>query len=162
MDCERIQEELPAYQDKELPEPRMASIRSHLAGCANCRGEMKALTETWGLLGSLEPVQPSADFRARFWERIRQEAAQHRTLWERLALGRSPTDWRPPTGRFGGRFTPVLAGVMALWILGIAGGVLLFERRLARGPDPGRTALEIFTSPYPPNSIEQIYLGRNL
>ena len=142
MNCKDIHRLLSAYQDKEISPVEASALEAHLAGCQACATEHRRFSQAWDMLGSLASIAPSPDFKARFWERVREEEAKPR-LW----------DWlRWP------RLVPALAGGMALWVLGIGGGVLLFERHTAQAMPATNTALRIFTAPYPPNSIEQVYL----
>jgi hypothetical protein len=54
---------------------------------------------------------------------------------------------------------PVAAGVLAIWIVGVIGGVALYDARSDGEAATSADAVYIFTSPYPVNSIEAAYLG---
>jgi predicted anti-sigma-YlaC factor YlaD len=139
MTCEQIQEKLPAYQDGELSAENEKAIKTHLDVCEVCRKEEKLLSESWEMLGDLKSIEPSPNFEARFWARVRQEESKQ-TGWRSLlpaALG--------------------LAGMAAVWVIGVTGGFLLFEnhnRKEVALINPS----SVVTSPYPPNSIEQIFM----
>ena len=110
MDCKAIQDLLPAYQDQELASGEMAAVRTHLSGCPTCASELRLFSQSWDMLGTLETIQPSPDFRTRFWERVRQEETRS-DLW----------DWiRWP------RLVPALAGFIGIWLVGISLGVATF------------------------------------
>lgn len=152
MNCETIQRELSAYQDGELKAIQMKSVEDHLAGCSSCRQELQRLTQVWNLLDALPTVQPSSDFRARFWEKVRQDEIRKENLWGWL-------QWP--------RLAPV-AGALAVWLLGITSGLFVFGNRTHQSPTPTERSVSIFTAPYPQNSIEQVFLkgspteGKNL
>ena len=44
--CEEVIEQLSAYLDGQLTAAETEAVRSHLAGCARCRGELDALDRT--------------------------------------------------------------------------------------------------------------------
>lgn len=143
MNCDAIQRDLSAYQGRELPATQMKAVEEHLIGCQNCRREFARLTQAWELLGALPAIQPSAGFKTRFWRRVREEEAKPQGLWR----------WMPLP-----RMAPALAGFAALWVLGATGGLFLFGHR-GHGLSLSRAgAAQVFSAPYPPNSIEQIYL----
>jgi anti-sigma factor RsiW len=142
MNCESIQQELSAYYDGELPSKEAAAIEQHLSGCEACGQELGRIDKVWDLLDALPVVRPSAEFKARFWEKVRREEEKP-GLWDWLPL----PSWRP-----------ILAGVAAVWVLGVAGGVLAYRHQAYSARASAQSATEIFTSPYPPNSIEQVYL----
>ena len=109
MDCEKIRELLTAYQDGVLPANEAAEIKTHLLGCQGCQTEERLLKETWNMLNVLEPIEPSPDFRARFWERVREE--ERKTSWLSFP-----------------RLVPVMAGVLGVWVVGVGLGSYLFFR----------------------------------
>ena len=95
--CEESQNLLSARLDGRLSPDEEARLRKHLAACAACREEERALSGLWSALGALEPVRPSADFKARFWLRVREEEALAEKgwarafhSWRRLALALRP------------------------------------------------------------------------
>ncbi len=112
MASNHIADLLSAYLDGELSAAEEARVKSHLAACPACRTEEHELTVSWGLLGSLQPIEPSPAFRARFWERVkREEEAWQWFSWSRLA--------------------PVFAGFMGIWVAGVGLGMYLFIRQPA-------------------------------
>ncbi len=96
------------------------------------------------MLDALPEIEPSPTFRARFWERAR-EGEKNRSGWRDF---------------LGVQWTPVAAGLLATWIMGVASGLALFDTRSEREVVTSAKAVNIFTSPYPVNSIEAAYLGR--
>lgn len=142
MNCKHAQLLLSAYQDKELSPVETSTLETHLKSCGACQSELQQVSRAWEMLGSLRTIEPSGNFKARFWDRVRQEESKP-GLWDWIT-------WP--------RLAPALAGVMAFWILGIGSSLFLFERHPVPSVRETSAALSIFTSSYPPNSIEQIYL----
>lgn len=144
MNCKQVQEFLPAYMDAALEPEAAAGVRTHLSACTACRQEEKLLSLTWDALGALPAIEPSPNFRARFWERVRREELKTKSWW---------SVFTPK------QLVPVAAGFMVIWTVGMAGGLVLFES-FSRSvePSPTESAVQVFTSPLPPNSIEQIIL----
>lgn len=142
MNCKQTQASLSAYQDKELSPLDASAVKAHLDDCRACQDELQQISRAWEMLSSLGTIEPSPNFKARFWEKVRREEAKP-GLWDWMA-------WP--------QLVPTLAGAMALWILGITGGMFLYENHASQSAEGSRTALKVFTSPYPPNSIEKIYL----
>jgi anti-sigma factor RsiW len=124
---------LPAYLDHAMDGPAAARIKDHLNACAECRAEEQALAASWNALAALAPIEPSPDFRARFWARIRREEDEAAYSWRRLA--------------------PLFAGFAGLWAAGAALGVYLFLRTPASSYPPSISALE-------DSSLSAAYLKR--
>lgn len=143
MSSNHVTDLLPAFLDNALDEGTAKLVKSHLELCSACRKEEELLTESWSLLGSLETIEPSPSFRARFWERVRSE--------EEARFG-----WRD---FISARWKPLAAGLLATWIIGVTGGVALYEAQGHRDAFPSARAIDIFASPYPMNSIEAAYLS---
>jgi len=113
MNCDKTRELLVALLDGELRAQEEAACQAHLKGCPACAAEKKLLEASWQALDHLPAVTPSANWRADFWRRAREEeaAAIPWFAWPRLA--------------------PVLAGALGVWIVGIGSGMLLFSRSSA-------------------------------
>ncbi len=73
MQCKEVNQLLSAYQDSRLTEKEQEEIRSHLQTCIACQKEEQTLLDIWNMLKVLEPIEPSPDFRARFWQRVYEE-----------------------------------------------------------------------------------------
>jgi len=138
MKCENAMEALSARLDHVPDASQDAAVEKHLASCPNCREEARLLSDAWNMLGVLQPIQPSADFRARFWARVRREEAPApwRLLWNQLIL-------------------PV-AGLAAVWFLGVTVGALALRNRAL----PLENTVMTLTSPHEAGSIEQIWSGQ--
>lgn len=140
MKCEEIKNLLPAYQDGELSPGKAEETRVHLTGCASCQKEEQLLSTTWDLLGSLEPIEPSPDFRARLWEKIRAE------------------EERKPRWQLAPRYVYAF-GFVAVWFFGVGIGSLVF----LRSPNVRSMSQPISSAPFQftnSSSIENVYLNR--
>jgi anti-sigma factor RsiW len=142
MKCKNAVLVLPAYLDHCLSQGQEAEVREHLDLCPSCREEVRSLSDAWDILGVLEPIQLSPDFRARFWAKVRRE--------ENTGAGRDGIFARLP-------WAPALAGFLVLWMLGVAGGVRLFGSRRSAATSFNQ-ALDGFVSSYPLGSIEKVFL----
>lgn len=143
MECRRVQHLLPVFQGKLLGPAEAEEVRRHLDGCPTCLGEDSFFSATWRLLDALPEIGPSPTFRARFWEKARK-GEKNRSRWRDFLEV---------------RWMPVAAGVLAIWIVGVIGGVALYDARSDGEAATSADAVYIFTSPYPVNSIEAAYLG---
>jgi hypothetical protein len=74
MTCDQVKEHIADYLAGILGRPEAEELDDHLARCAACKQEIAALSETWEMLGLLEPeplaIQPSAQLRSRFYESL--------------------------------------------------------------------------------------------
>jgi hypothetical protein len=100
-------------------------VAAHVAGCATCAGELKALKSTFALLDQWTAPEPSPYFDTKLRARLREAAAaEPEGVWERMrsfllfSTGRS--------------LKPLMAGALALVMIGGGGGVLLDLHQQAR------------------------------
>ncbi len=84
MKCGEAQKFLSAYQDGRLSSEEAAQMKEHLSACLSCQSEERVLSEIWNTLSVLEPIEPSHNFRARFWQRVREEEELQKSPWERF------------------------------------------------------------------------------
>ena len=148
MNCKEIIDLLPAYQDKELPPSQREEVRLHLEECTRCQKEERLLSETWNLLDCAQSINPSAGFRDRLWKRIEDEKR-----------GWIPSSIRMPQWiRIPSPAMAVVMGGLFLWGIGAIGGVALFNSQVSTTPSVTEQSVALFTSPVPPNSIEEIFL----
>ena len=92
MNCNQIEEQMPAYLDGDLPDSEMENLEEHFHACSHCQQELEKLEKTWSLLEVWQPVEPSPIFRAMVWEKIRQRpvpVSSFRALLRGLKLGMS-------------------------------------------------------------------------
>jgi len=88
--CEREREAIGALVDGELEGAERAALEAHLAGCSGCRQELDELRRLAAAFATLAPVEPAADFEARFWARIAREGGAAPGFAERLRRLFSP------------------------------------------------------------------------
>ena len=112
MNCKTCQTALPDL----LLDPasaKNAAARAHIAACADCARELRALESTMSLMDQWNAPEVSPYFDQKLAVRLREEqAAPPAGLWERITMR-----LRLNTGR---QFRPALATAMALLL--IAGG----------------------------------------
>jgi len=66
MKCENDKELITRWINNELSEAERNAFEIHVAGCAECRQELKATEAVWNLMGEVSAPQPSADMPVRF------------------------------------------------------------------------------------------------
>lgn len=88
MNCASVSKLLPSFQDHELTLDESMEVEKHLSACSRCQEEEKDLRKTWELLQEFKSMEPSSDFRARFWERVRKEEESVAPAWWSF-------QWRP-------------------------------------------------------------------
>ncbi len=71
MKCKKVRKELTAYLDGELKDKKRRIISEHLEGCPDCKKEFIILSQQDELLGQMETIEPSVNFRAQFWQKVR-------------------------------------------------------------------------------------------
>jgi anti-sigma factor RsiW len=85
MKCEEVREKLSEYLEEALDPEAAVLVREHLAGCASCREELRALDETRRAVTDLPSLHPPAGFTQRVMARVREEADRP-NLFHRLFL----------------------------------------------------------------------------
>jgi hypothetical protein len=114
--CEK--ELLVAYLYDDLADGDRATFESHLRGCAECRGELKALRAVRADLASWSPPQPDFGFRV---VRGGRDAAEQDVI-------------RMPVPSWRAWWTPA-AGLAAAAVLVLAAAASLAHVEVHRGPD---------------------------
>lgn len=81
MECSK--ENLNAYLDNELKRSEKTALEKHLKECRGCQEEIKHLSQLNNLTKLYEEIEPSPDFTAKFWEKIRTQEDKKKTqfLW---------------------------------------------------------------------------------
>jgi anti-sigma-K factor RskA len=128
-----------AYAMDAVPPSERAAFERHLAGCGECRQEVRGLSEAAASLAAATAVQPSAAFR----EATLRAAAQTRQLpptdaappapWRALRRqGLGPRGWRPRLG-------VALAGTVAcvLAVVAIVAGISAYGMHSRLDQDQG-------------------------
>lgn len=87
MDCRIVAKKLSAYHDGEIPAVEREQVAAHLRSCAACQSALAALEHTDIALQQVPSMTVASDFRARFWQKARQEEVRRpAVLWERFVL----------------------------------------------------------------------------
>ena len=75
MNCDKIQQKLSAYIDRELSDKENKAIENHIANCILCQKELEELKSVHRLVGQFKPViqypYPSEDFLLQVRRKIR-------------------------------------------------------------------------------------------
>lgn len=137
MDCAKVQEMLAACLDDELGSSDKAGCSAHLKTCDSCRKEKELLERAWQFLEAAPPIEPSAAFRAKFWERVRQD--EESTSWLSFP-----------------RLVPALAGFMAVWVVGVGLGSAAFFRASITQDSPTVSLMPAANA----SSLGTAYIGR--
>jgi anti-sigma factor RsiW len=103
MSC-KVEPELTAYVDGELPAADMAAVQAHLLGCVDCRSTEALLRHALENLQALPAFEVSPGLRRRVLERLDQKPA---SLGERLRALLRPVVLVPAAAAF------LTAGVVA-------------------------------------------------
>ena len=126
----------PAYALGALDPDERAAFAAHLAGCADCRAEVRAYEEVATLLAAaVPPVAPPPALRARVVDAARAAGApaasgpaRPAAAPDMLAAARAARDARRPHRAAGARWLPWLAAALALVAALGAGGRWRGER----------------------------------
>src|SRR5260370_12436357 len=70
MNCDQVKDNIADYLAGVVSPTAAEELDEHMAGCAACKQETEALSETWEMLGLLEQEQPSAAMRPRFYQSL--------------------------------------------------------------------------------------------
>jgi len=105
MDCNQDPVALSAYLDDELQANEAAAVREHIATCPKCASEIAELVRTRrGVRAARQHFTPSADFRRRIEQQIRQRPSRR--------------SWRP-------QFVPAAVLAAAVLLVVIASALVL-------------------------------------
>ena len=145
MACKRYEKRLHEFEDflhDELPEAAREELRSHLAECVVCHGEVQLARECAGLLRSA--IEPAAEPEAAFWYRVRagiHASARAQDFWGSLEFVARRLAWTAALAVL------LLAGIEVVRIVA----------------PPSTEAREIFPEPSQPANQEEVLLslGRN-
>lgn len=140
MTCTDVRLELATYRNLKKENPVRAAIESHLVSCSACQAEDQRLTTVWEALEMVPTIAPSPDFRARFWEKVRQAEEAENPFWGWLT-------WK--------RWTALTAGALAAWTFGVSGPALWAAKSVAE--QATHPAVQQIVSPFTEQSIADIY-----
>lgn len=117
--CKRIRKFLPDFIEGEAGEGLKREIEGHLKGCPMCQKEKDLLAQTWLCLEKWPAVEPSPDFKQKFWQRVENLEHQKR----RIFIPAPKLGWG---GKW--RLAPVLASIFIL----IFAGSIFIKTRIER------------------------------
>jgi hypothetical protein len=116
MKCEWVQQNVVLYVYDELPDDARHELEQHVARCANCMAEVRAVKNFRTDMAWFPVQEPSPNFltdsRMKLQEAL--ESAEQGGWWSRLVF--EPVNWLQQI-----RFAPALAA--AIFIVGFAGGI---------------------------------------
>jgi hypothetical protein len=125
IDCKTYSDHMADLLLDEQYAAAYPEVAAHVTACATCAGEMKELRSTFAVLDDWTAPEPSPYFDTKLKARLREAAAaEPEGLWERV---RSFVLFS--TGR---SLKPLMAGALALVMIGGGGGVLLDLHQQAR------------------------------
>ncbi|HEX6059664.1 MAG TPA: zf-HC2 domain-containing protein [Gemmatimonadaceae bacterium] len=117
MDCRRFRQQHVEFVDDTLPGVAMVAMRRHLRSCAAC-AELDTRVRRSLLVFRNQPrIEPSPEFRARLFARLREDSPLDAAASIDAALRRAPAFWRPNGAA--GLFSAA-AGLLAAGLLVVA------------------------------------------
>jgi len=78
---------LSLYIDRELPENQADHVRQHIVTCHECQQALEKWQFADHMIAGLEPIEPSAQFEQKFWEKINSLKDKRRKRWSFLNSG---------------------------------------------------------------------------
>jgi hypothetical protein len=84
MNCNEIENRLPAYLENLLSPEEKKNIEGHLASCPGCNRTSEALKKAEEIVQDLTEVEPPPFFEQRIMSRVREEAAQKQGILRKL------------------------------------------------------------------------------
>jgi anti-sigma factor RsiW len=84
MNCNEIENLLPAYLENLLSPEEKKNIEGHLASCPRCSRAYEALKKTEEIVQDLTEVEPPPFFEQRIMSRVREEAAHKQGILRKL------------------------------------------------------------------------------
>ncbi len=89
MNCRKAQSWFGPFLDQGLAAGKAENLMAHLRSCPGCARAWKRYRTSLGARKDLEKIEPSADFEANLWRRIREDAPESswRRTWRNLTAG---------------------------------------------------------------------------
>lgn len=167
--CEEFAPELVAYLDGEHAEREAARIEAHVGTCLSCRRELEQLRHLRTRIGELHPIEPSAGFDERFWQRLETLPSSRRRsrllMWTAPALAAAAAValvWYSSIARVAGPGAPSSPRAVAKARAVASGGDAVARRDAV--PERGAARDDVATADdvgqYPPDLVEhpELYL----
>jgi len=95
MNENQIRDLLPAYLEGELTEKDKLLVEEYLSSHPIMQEELKALRQTWEILGELPPIEPHSNFVSRFWTELSLRRSWHEKVYESLRHIMASGRWVP-------------------------------------------------------------------
>jgi anti-sigma factor RsiW len=133
MNCERWQQQFPEFLAGSLEAATAARLSAHLAECAACRDQVRAMGELWEKLGEIPAEEPSVRVRGRFYEMLDTYAEGSRPARRAGVLEMKSRTAEAPSERWRWtRWLPVAVAAAAALVVGVYVGRQLPEARAQR------------------------------
>ncbi|HBM97536.1 TPA: hypothetical protein DD394_08705 [bacterium UBP9_UBA11836] len=131
-ECQECVDKLLEYEDGLLSETDASKLKRHLEECSRCSQYQHSLSEVWNNLDKAFPqeLEPSSDFKVRFWKKVGQEANKGKIIsleTELKAKSKYLHYWKT--------FTAAAS-------LAVVGGAVLWSAFASNGA-PGQTAANV-------------------
>lgn len=83
MKCENDKEQITLWINHEMTEEQRAAFEIHVAGCAECRQELKTAQQIWQLMDAMPVPEVSRDMPVRFQAMLEtyKESQEEKTNW---------------------------------------------------------------------------------
>lgn len=141
--CKRIRKKISSYIDGELSEDKMLFISGHLKECSGCKKEQLNLLKQDKILKGFQPIEISAGFRERFWQKVSER---------KKARYKQKVFWLP---------APFSYSLVAVFVVVFMATVAVFSQKShANSTIQERKAFSLGIKAFadlPTNSIEEIY-----
>jgi anti-sigma factor RsiW len=163
--CDDFAADLVAYLDGELGDADRARIEAHLGTCLACRRELEQFRRLRALIDGVRPLDLSADFTERMWQRLDPlpaGATRRRTrvvLWAAPALAAAAAlgiVWYSSIGRLGNESTATAPRSIAAAARPHEGKeqAVASRDRAREGAAPGDVASADDVAEYPPELVD--------
>ena len=95
MDCHKIKKMIPLYLDHELSAADYQQVETHLQNCVDCQSEVRAIQQSWDLLGEIKRVEPDPNYMTRFWRSVDAQIPWYSKLYENVQAVFLQRRWVP-------------------------------------------------------------------
>jgi anti-sigma factor RsiW len=143
MKCDWVKENIVFYVYNELEDDARYEVEQHLARCAECAAELKAVRKFHATLSQAAVAEPAPNLLAASRMRLQEslETAHPGGFWQRIIF--DPGSWLRQI-----RMSPALAA--AIFIVGFGGGIVTMRQAFPGGTQT--PILSAISSPAPVNA----------